>query len=119
MLQCEQLTRYEHLLRRLRFDWQISNRDLKIVAIPKVLADLDGNVAVLQTIFIRILQELDDNDGIIGIPNEVMSAIDSESCRGAIMFGDFLTPSLARRLLDDLAECIYPYGNINFCGTLN
>lgn len=54
--------------------------------------------------------ELAENGGQIStIPAVFKRVLDFKSCRGAIMFGDYLSPLECRRLVEQLSQCTIPF----------
>jgi DNA mismatch repair ATPase MutL len=51
----------------------------------------------------------DPFDAVSFIPRVMLDILNSTACRGAIMFGDVLTPEQATNVLDGLKRCRLPF----------
>ena len=80
-----------------------SNIDINITSIPEI-----KNVKLTEKDFKSFLYEMEENDIKI-LPNCVNEILKSKACRGAIMFGDFLTKIECSNLIEKLSFCNFPF----------
>lgn len=100
-------TDYEHRFMpdRDNLNESESSARVKILTSPKVLG-VELGIDDIRS-FVLELSEL--RGRILTIPKVFKRILDYKSCRGAIMFGDYLTPLECRELVDKLAKCSTPF----------